>query len=75
MARSRNVEMILRDWRNAEAQLVGHESSPDPALVERIESLKAEYAAAVKDRDVEAHSLGRAPSQPPDDEPEAGRSR
>jgi hypothetical protein len=61
----RPPETILAEWRAAEAAIDGDE--PDPELVERIERLRAEHAAALAARDDEARELGRTPGLLPDE--------
>jgi hypothetical protein len=61
VTKKRAVEDILRDWRAAEAALPDDGSTPSTELMERIGFLRAEYEAAMAERDVEAHDLARPP--------------
>jgi hypothetical protein len=58
----RTVEMILTEWRAAEAAIDG--GAPDPELAARIETLRAEHAAALEAREQAARDLGRSPGLP-----------
>ena len=59
----RPVDEILREWREAEALLPTDGSTPDITLIERVSDLRAEYAAAIDEREDEAQELGRTPGE------------
>jgi hypothetical protein len=59
----RPVDQILRDWREAEASLPKDGSTPDLGLIQRITFLRAEYEAAIDEREDEAEELRRPPGQ------------
>jgi hypothetical protein len=50
----RTPEQILADWRECERR---HAEDPTPDLAHRIDALRAEHAAAVESRHVQAEEL------------------
>ena len=56
---TRSPETILAEWRVAEAMAA--ERTVSDTLAARIEQLRREHAAAIRDRREEAHELARQP--------------